>query len=1084
MRRSIYLFIILFNIGAFAFSQKITLNLNGVTLHEALRTVSDKANIDFFYSDDELDINRIINADFVDTDVEVIVTSLIGAGFKLEEQSNGLYLIVPVEEIQQGNLVSGVVTDEIGQPLPGVTVLVKETKKGVSTDFDGNYKVVIEKGQTLLFSYVGFKSQEIVYSSQKTIDIKLAEDISALDEVVVTGIVERKKDTYTGAVNTVSGEELKAIGNVNVIESLKTLDPSFIVLENNLQGSNPNVLPNIEVRGKTSISNEDLRDEYGADPNSPLFILDGFETTLRTIVDLDMNRVASITILKDAASTALYGSKAANGVVVVETIKPREGQIQLSYTGDFTVETPDLTDYNLMNSSEKLEYERLSGLWSVYGNPVVLDSMYNQRLADIKRGVDTYWLNEPVRTAVSQRHSVMASGGSESLRFNAGFNYRDGKGVMKGSGRDTWGGNVDLIYRRGKVNISNRLYVSGYEAKESNYGSFSDYARANPYYKKYNALGEITRYLDADPLRGSGLVNPLYQTLLNNSDETTSFSIQNNLGIIIDLTPNLRVQGGLQVRKISSEREVFLDPEDPTFDDVSFFEKGTLTKTENDNFNYMANAMLVYNNLINGKHSINANVRADIEEQNSEVYGTTVVGFPVGANANPSFSFSYRPDSKPNYSVRKYRRNNIMASVNYAFDKRYLLDLNYRLDGSTAFGSNEQFSPFWSAGLGWNIHKEKMFKSNIINLLRLKQTFGYTGNQNLGSVASTSVYNYGNTVSALGVGTELSQFANADLEWQRTFDMNLGLDFAMFNNRFDGRFNLYRKNTDPLVVAVGLASSTGLVSYPLNVGRLEVNGFEAIVNYKIINNLSKDFMWRTGITGATLKMNYDGFGNKLQELDENAIASGDLLRYRDGYSPDDIWTVPSMGIDPATGKEVFLKKNGQTTFDYDYQDEIVVGNTRPTLEGVYSNYFSLKGFTLGVNVRYRFGGQQFNYALYNKVENIRYGDVLYNQDRRALYERWQQSGDVAQFRDIRVDAYTKRVPISSRFVQDEDVLIGESINFGYRASNKKWLEAIGMKSLRFNAYMNNIFRVSSVLAERGIDYPFARSVSFSINASF
>ncbi|MBD0830547.1 SusC/RagA family TonB-linked outer membrane protein [Aestuariibaculum sediminum] len=1083
MRRSIYLFIILFNVGAFAFSQKITLNLKEVPLHEALRTVSDKANVDFFYSDNELDIDKIINVDFVDTDVEVIVSSIIGAQYKLEKQYDGLFLIVPVKNAAQAFSVIGAVTDETGQPLPGVTVLIEETKQGVSTDFDGKYRVIVSKGQTLVFSYVGFKSQTVVFDGQKEINISLEEDISALEEVIVTGIVERKKETYTGAVNTVTGEELKAIGNVNVIESLKTLDPSFIVLENNLQGSNPNVLPNIEVRGQTSISNEDLRDEFGADPNSPLFILDGFETNLRTIVDLDMNRVASITILKDAASTALYGSKAANGVVVVETIKPKEGQIQLTYTGDFTVEIPDLTDYNLMNSSEKLEYERLAGMWTYYindmGPQIRLDSIYNSKLAEVRRGVDTYWLSEPVRTAVSQRHAIAGSGGTEALRFNAGFNFRDGQGVMKGSGRDTWGGNVDLIYRRGKVNIANRLYVNGFEAKESNYGSFSDYATANPYYRKYDEFGEITRYLD-DSVRGL-LVNPLYQTLLNSSDQTVGFSILNNLGIIVDLTSKFRLQGGVQIRKETTEREAFVSPEDPIFDDSSFFEKGTYTNTQTENFSYMANAMLVYNNVFADKHSVTVNLRTEIEEQNNESYGTRAVGFPAGANPNPSFSFSYQTDAKPSYSTRKYRRNNVMGSVNYAFDNRYLLDLNYRLDGSTAFGSNEKYSPFWSAGFGWNIHKERGFNSNVINLLRLKQTFGYTGNQNLGSVASTSVYSYGNTVNILGVGTQLTTFANANLEWQRTFDSNLGLDIAMFNRRLDGRFNLFKKNTDPLVVPVSLASSTGLVSYPLNVGRLEVNGFEAIVNYKIINNIRKDFMWRVGLTGSVIRMEYDDFGNKLQNLDEENIDSGSLVRYRDGYSPNDIWAVPSLGIDPATGQEVFLKKNGQTSFDYDYSDEVVVGNTRPDVEGVFSNFVSLKGFTLGVNIRYRFGGEQFNNALFNKVENIGYFGVVNNQDRRALYDRWQQPGDVAKFKDI---ADTDAVPISSRFVQDENVLIGESINLGYRTTDKKWVKALGMNSFRFNAYMNNIFRASSVLAERGIDYPFARSVSFSINATF
>ncbi len=1088
MRRSIYLFCILFlNLGAFAFSQKVTLNLEKVPLHKALKQISEQVNVDFFYSDDELNVNRRVSANFAGADVAHVVTTLIGGDFKIEKQGKGLFLIVPKITTQQNQAIQGTVTNNYGEPLAGVTVLIKGTQKGVGTDLEGKFILRVSKGLTLVFSYLGFETKEMLIENYQPIHVVLTEDVSALDEVVLTGIVERKKETYTGAVNTIKGEELKAVGNLNIIESIKTLDPSFIVFENNIQGSNPNILPNIEVRGKTSISNDDLRNEYGADPNSPLFILDGFETTLRTIVDLDMNRVASITILKDAASTALYGSKAANGVVVVETVKPKAGEVRFSYTGDFNVDTPDLSDYNLMNATEKLEYERLAGLWTYgFNNPgeqLILDSIYNVRLAEIKRGVNTYWLSEPVRTAFSQRHALSASGGSQELVFNAGFNVRKGEGVMKGSGRNTWGANVDLNYRKGKVNLTNKLFVSGFNSQESYYGEFSEFARANPYYRKYDQYGNITKYLDEDPVRVQ-LTNPLYKTTLDNINEGNGFTITNNFAAIIDFIPNLRLSAGVQLRKDILEGEVFVDPEDPLFDDEGFFTKGRYTRSETSNFSYMANAMLVYSNVFKEKHSLTINLRGDIEEQNNEFFSTVAVGFPAGTNPNPSFSFSYKPDSKPSYNIRKYRRNNIMSSVNYAFDSRYLVDLNYRLDGSTAFGSNKQYAPFWSLGLGWNIHKEKGFKTKVVNLLRLRQTFGYTGNQNLGSVASTSVYAYDNTVSIWGVGTELVTFANANLEWQRTFDMNLGLDFRMFNNRLDGNFNIYQKNTDPLVVPVSLAASTGLESYPLNLGRLEVNGFEAIINYKIINNQQKDFVWRVGLLGTIINMEYDGFGNKLEELDENEIASNSLIRYKDGFSPDDIWAVPSLGIDPATGKEVFLKKNGQTTFDYDFQDEVKVGNSRPNLEGVFSNNFSYKGFTLGVNIRYRFGGQQFNTALYNKVENIGYDQVPYNQDKRALYDRWQQSGDIAQFRNIQVGPFTPTVPISSRFVQDNNILIGESINLGYRAYNTKWLDAVGMKSIRFTAYMNDIFRVSSVLAERGINYPFARSVSFSLNASF
>lgn len=1091
MKRSLILFFILFlNVTAFAFSQKVTLNLGKVTLHEALKEIGNSANVDFFYSDKELDVNKIVKVRFDKTDLVEAVSSLVGSHFFVEKQGEGLYLIVPNESADEQNqfVVEGVVTDENGQPMPGVTVLVKGTRVGTSTDFDGNFRIRVSNGNVLVMSFVGYLNQEVKIEGRSDIKVQLKPDVAELDAVVVTGIVERKKETYTGAVNTISGEEIKEIGNLNVIQSIKTLDPSFIVLENNIQGSNPNILPTIEVRGKTSVSTDALRDEYGADPNSPLFILDGFETDLRTIVDLDMNRVASITILKDAASTALYGSKAANGVVVVETKKPKEGKLRVSYTGDFNVDIPDLSDYNLMDAAEKLEFERLSGRWDYYSvDPIYqieLDSLYNEKLADVRRGVDTYWLSEPVRTAFSQRHSVYVDGGSEALRFSAGVSYKDGEGVMKGSGRDTWQGNIDLSYRKGKVNISNRLLVSGYNADESNYGSFQKFAQANPYYKKYNEEGEIAKYLDnvfVSGAYGYNIENPLYSSTLNNIDNTVGFNIQNSLSAIWDINSNLRLQGAVQLRKSTSEREVFLSPEEIEFDEVDFFDKGSYTNTRVDNFSYIANAMLVYNRRIGEKSIITGNLRTEIEEQNRESYLTRAVGFPAGATGNPSFSFNYERDAKPAYATRKYRRNNIMGSVNYAYDNRYLFDANYRLDGSTAFGSNEKYAPFWSLGLGWNLHNELSMNKEIVNLLRIRQTFGYTGNQNLGSVASTSVYTYNDIINYYGPGVGLTTFANADLKWQRTFEMNLGLDMAFFNNRFDAQFNVYRKKTDPLVVPVNLASSTGLVGYPLNVGYLEVNGFEAIMNYKLINNFEDQIFWRIGATAAIVNMEYGGFGNKLQSLDEDALDSGSLRRFRDGNSPDDIWAVPSLGIDPATGKEVFLKKNGQTTFDFDYEDEIVVGNSRPDVEGVVSTSFNYKGFNLGVNVRYRFGGRTFNTALYEKVENIGSDEIILNQDRRALYDRWQQPGDISRFKSISI---TSSTPISSRFVQDENVLVGESFSLGYRAVSKPWLDSLGMKSLRFTAYMNDIFRVSSIKVERGIAYPFARSVSFSINASF
>ena len=268
-----------------------------------------------------------------------------------------------------------------------------------------------------------------------------------------------------------------------MIQSLKVLDPAFAVLENNEFGSDPNKLPDLEIRGKSSIVG--LKEQFGEDPNQPLFILDGFETSLQTIMDLSMDRIASVTILKDAASTAIYGAKAANGVVVVETKVPQGGRLRLSYNGNYEISFADLTDYNLMNAAEKLEFERLAGNFksNIADYQELKEVRYNKLLSNVLRGVDTYWLSEPIRIGFNQRHNLYVEGGSEQFRYGFGGSYNKIQGVMKSSIRDIFSGNLDLLYRVGKLTFSNKISVD--VTKYTNpVVPFSEYAHANPYYPK------------------------------------------------------------------------------------------------------------------------------------------------------------------------------------------------------------------------------------------------------------------------------------------------------------------------------------------------------------------------------------------------------------------------------------------------------------------------------------------------------------------------------------------------------------------------------------------------------------------------
>jgi len=985
---------------------------------------------------------------------------------------------------KQDYIISGYVTDENKSPLPGVTVIIKGTQKGTTTGFDGEYSIKTNQTDTLVYSYVGYEKKEIIVGDNTEINVQLVPDVSKLDEVVITGIVKRDKKSFTGATTSVSREELKMIGNSNIIESLKVLDPSFIIVENNLLGSDPNVISDIEVRGKTSLSTNDLGDEFGANPNQPLFILDGFETTLRVITDLDMNRVASITILKDASSTALYGAKAANGVIVVETLRATGGKLQITYNADFRVQMPDLSDYNLMNSTQKLEYEKLSGLWDTDSYNVTgqfeLNKQYNATLSEIKRGVDTYWLNEPVRIGTTLGHSLYASGGGDAITFGVGLNYKNLEGVMKGSDRENWGASFNLRYRKNKINISNNLYINGYDANDSPYGSFSNFARANPYFRKTDEEGNITKYLDINDYYGTAYVNPLYNASLNSLDNTSNLQLTNNLRAIWSLNSKFRLESNLQLTKNITTLETFLQPEHTNFKNTTVLKKGSYNNQRTDMFSYKVNAMASYANVFKEKHSFTANLRGEVEETDNKRISFSAIGYPSGTNGNPSFAYSY-PDSKPTAAYSNYRRVNVLGSVNYDFNRTLLFDATYRIDGSTVFGSNERYSPFWAVGTGINLNNALNMDPNKFSQLKLRANIGSTGNQGFGNLSSVSIYGFTQNINNFGQGTYLSTLANPNLEWQNTLQTSVGLDGIFFNNRLFTTLNAFNKKTDPLIVRIDLPSSTGIVEYPINTGYMNTKGLEAIIRYSPIYNLDKKIIWTLGVTASAVKSEYNGFNSTLESLNDEALVSKSLLRYRDGYSPDDLWTVQSLGIDPTNGLEVFLTKDGMPTYEYNSDDEKVMGNARPTMEGVISSNLRIKNFTFGVNLRYRFGGDVMNTALFNKVENISESSRIYNQDVRALTDRWINPGDVSRFKAISDFSSTQ---LSSRFIQEENVIIGESINFGYEFKDQPWVSQVGLSRLRLNAYMNEIFRISSVKTERGIDYPFARAISFSLNASF
>ena len=506
----------------------VNLTLKNVSVEQALTKVEKQLKQNFFFNRENVDLERKVDLQLSDADLDELVLQLFGRDYKYRVVDNIIVVSRKDEEQEQPQQikVEGVVKDKRGDVLPGVTVLIKGTKIGVATDLDGKYSLSVPVGaQVLVFSMVGMQDKEETVGKRTRIDVVLEEAVSELEDVVVTGYYTQAKNSFTGAARTITAEELQMGGNQNILTALQNVDPSFMKIDNNLAGSNPNVVPEFQIRGAGSISG--IESEYEGNPNSPVFIVDGFEMTAEKVYDMDPYRVASITLLKDAAATAIYGSRASNGVVVITTNAPANGKMQVSYNVDASFYIADLSDYNVCNAEEKLAIEKAAGMYTAtaVNSQLTLDRWYNEKLANIKRGYDTYWLDKPLdAVAVANKHTLRLDGGNDHIRYGLEVNYSNTPGVMKESGRRRLALGMELQYIYKNLTFRNTLTYSNVKATNSPYGSFSTYTQLNPYvrYKDDdgNYIYEVDRYI---PVGGGGLgktfYNPLYNTTLNTVDE-------------------------------------------------------------------------------------------------------------------------------------------------------------------------------------------------------------------------------------------------------------------------------------------------------------------------------------------------------------------------------------------------------------------------------------------------------------------------------------------------------------------------------------------------------------------------------------
>ena len=1078
-------------------AQTVTLKKQNASLEEIIWELKEQTKFVFLYSSADVATVKGIDIDMQNSQIDAILKKCLeGTDLQFVKENNAIIIRqangkTAVPQVQSRK-ITGKVIDEDGNPLPGVAVLIEGTTIGVATDMDGKYDLTCPemKDIVLKFSYIGMKPKSVVVGNKTVVDVTLESDSQEMDEVVVTGLLNRRKSGFAGTTTVISKQELAKVSTGNIFTTISTLDAGFKIEENNLDGSNPNKLPDFTIRGKGSFQNGST---------APIFILDGFEVTSQKVFDMDINRIESITLLKDASATILYGSRASNGVIVIETTAPKAGKLRVTYDFKPTIAIVDLTDYDLMNAREKLQYEKEAGLYTQEITPGYedndrreqgeLDKAYYNRYKNIVEGVNTYWLSQPVKNAFSHAHSLFVEGGADNVRYGIDASYNQNKGVMKESGRDRFGLGFSLIYRiKDKITIKNYISYAHTHAYNSPYGSFSQYAKLNPYERIYNDNGELI------PKLSDGDTNPLYDALLPNRNFTKDQEFREQLSVDWFICDGLRLKGQMAIVKGETSGEIYKSPFSAEFLKTTYnsesrvqeylpiAERGYLSMTDGASFSYDGNVTLNYNTLVNEKHIIYAGAGLEVTQNDNNSHGFIMTGFPDDRYSDPAFAIQYKKETKPSSSDSKSRAIGFFANGNYSYDDRYFADVSVRIDGSSKFGADKKYAPFWSAGAGWNVHNEKFFKHTKISMLKLRYSYGVTGNQEFSAYQAKTMFQFNtDRLYNSGISAALMGYGNPDLEWQNQYQSNYGFDFGYAKDRIRLQFNYYQKKTEGMLTSVSVAPSLGLPSntFTSNLGKIQNKGGEVNLNAVLIRDQGKDFEWSVMLQAAHNKNKIMEISTALKNINEknNQDKTTPAAVHEEGESMSAIKAVPSLGIDPTTGQELFMKKDGTITYTWDATDKVICGDSEPKVFGNVGTNLYWKGWNLNMVFKYDLGADYYNSTLAERVEGA---NPRYNADRRVLNNRWKEPGQHALYKNIK--EYTTTY-ISSRFVQKENTLQLTSLSLSYDL-NREWIRKFGLNTMRLSFYMNDVFRASTVKNERGLDYPFQRSFVFGLNIGF
>ena len=1016
-----------------------------------------------------------------------------------KNNSKETYLLPP-----HGNYVYGRVIEKLSkEPMVGVTIRLDGHSTGVITDINGCYVLTLpEKGGLVIYSYIGFETRKIKVTSRQKVNVQMVEATESIQEVIVTGYNSIQKESFTGNTTKIEKEDLLKVNPNNLISAIQTFDPSFRIQENLAAGSDPNSLPQFVLRGQTGIGETTLgqtstssisREVLSGNSNLPIFILDGFEVDVEKIYDLDMNSIHSINILKDAAATAMYGSRAANGVIVIERRAPEAGKFRVQYSGVLSAELPDLSSYNLMNAREKLETERLAGLYD--SNTPEIDPYtngYYQRLNNVLTGVDTYWLSQGLRTALNHKHSIFIDGGENDVRWGVELGFRGTEGVMKHSSRKNANAAFYVDYRIGGLQIKNKVTYTYNKSTDVPFNSFSDYSHLLPYMRLYDENGDYVRRLEKFDGASGTQVNPLYEINFYNSFDHSGYDeVTDDLSLNWRITDGLRLRGQFSVLMRNSTGDLYKDPASASYSASTGNINGEKTESTQKRTVIDGSLSLMYNNTFKG-HNLNICLSSNMRQTQSTASETRYRGFPGGDLVSSNYAAEVY--GKPGSSDNTTRLVGALLTSNYTYNNIYLADLTGRIDGSSEFGSDKRWSMFWSTGAGINIHNYDFMKSNeLFSMLKFRTSYGLTGKTNFSLYSAKDMYQLQtDSWYPTGYGVFLYQMGNPNLKWERKYTLDYGVEIGLWHDKIYLKASAYDERTIDLITDYTIPSSTGFTSYKENMGKVKNTGVELELRARLYSDRNWLFQLygsfaRNKNTIIEISQAMRDYNKRVEELFSgyNPESSSDskyaktYLKYYEGASLTSIYGMKSLGISPTNGKEIYLRRNGDVTDVWSADEWTIIGDTAPKGQGSFGYTLSYKQLSMFASFLYTFGGGAYNNTLVSYVENA---DIKNdNVDKRVLLDRWQKPGDITTMKDIRDRNVTTGA--SSRFVQKNNTLQWSSLTMSYNFRPEQ-LKKLHLSGLRLSFTMNDLFYWSTIRQERGLDYPYSRSFNLTTNIIF